>query len=286
MNNLYSTYILDFDTLMVDILCYDRETFNVVDLLLCDLPKPPKVERGKTQVLRRNYTIYQDVKTKYFHLLDGETPLYHGNSTYHLAYQLINEILFHCISENHDQHALHSGAVHLDGCGIILPGASGNGKSTLTAWMCSNGFGYLTDELIFISHDGSMTPFTRPVNLKTREPILSPGFVKRNRDSLILSGSGESMLPHRLLNPTFSNEQKTITHIIFPKFQEGVGAELSIISSAKSCFQLLQSHVNARNLPFHGVSSLSEITRNCQSYNLVYSNFNEIGPLFKSLFNN
>jgi hypothetical protein len=38
----------------------------------------------------------------------------------------------------------------------------------------------------------------------------------------------------------------------------------------------MQSHVNARNLPDHGVSALAKIVKKCSSYKLVYSNFADL----------
>ncbi|MDP6515076.1 MAG: PqqD family peptide modification chaperone [Alphaproteobacteria bacterium] len=48
---------------------------------------------------------------------------------------------------------LHSGVVgHRDGC-LLLPGASGNGKSSLTAALVGSGFPYLSDEVALLGDD-------------------------------------------------------------------------------------------------------------------------------------
>lgn len=45
---------------------------------------------------------------------------------------------------------LHAAAVGRGGRAVLLPGAAFAGKSTLTAWLLSRGFDYLTDELVYV----------------------------------------------------------------------------------------------------------------------------------------
>lgn len=49
--------------------------------------------------------------------------------------------------------ALHAGAVERDGAVLVLPGASGAGKTTLTAALMQAGWSYLTDEIVAIDLD-------------------------------------------------------------------------------------------------------------------------------------
>ncbi|PSL04746.1 hypothetical protein CLV30_105213 [Haloactinopolyspora alba] len=61
---------------------------------------------------------------------------------------------------------LHAGAVVRDGRAVLFPGASGQGKSTLTAACLQQGFDYLSDELVAVDLDtGTVTGWPRPLML-------------------------------------------------------------------------------------------------------------------------
>ena len=191
----------------------------------------------------------------------------------------MNEVIFHCIKNNSQHHAIHAGAVYKGDKCFILPGKSGKGKSSVTAWLTSNGYKYLTDELVFLSGDAKVTPLTRPINIKVKASLF-PWLNKKLSFDQIIEDKKGSMIPHRLLNPDFSPQEPQVTHIIFPEYQEGAALDFKEVTSAKSSFYLLQSHVNARNLPGHGISELANIVRKSSSYKLIYSSFEDLKIVF------
>jgi hypothetical protein len=90
------------------------------------------------------------------------------------------------------------------------------------------------------------------------------------------------MIPHRLLNNKFESGQPKATDIIFPQYDSSVESGLKEISPAKSSLYLLRSHVNARNLQGHGVSEMAQIVKQCQSFTLSYSSFDDLQYIFNS----
>ncbi len=271
---------LEFEDVVVEVGFNNDYGRRLANLLFCDLQTTDN-EHGKAV---KRYDILAAGTQPMLSVWESDKLLYHGDSPYDLAYALVNEVLYNSIVDNSSHHALHAAAVHKNGKGIILPGISGRGKSTFTALLCSNGFGYLTDELIFLSESGEMTPFTRPINLKTKAPIITDEFYAQNKDEIILAETGGSMIPHRLLNKHFTSTHATVSYIIFPEYRERATFEFTELSSAKSCFSLLQCHVNARNLPSLGMETFSGIVRNCKSYSLVYSDFDDAKKALAALF--
>ena len=93
--------------------------------------------------------------------------------TYVVAYVLweITRLLL----ENVSPHVpIHSGAVTLDGRAMVLAGRSHAGKSTLTAWLTTRGWGFLTDEVATLDLSGGrpvVEPFWRPVGVRRRGPL-------------------------------------------------------------------------------------------------------------------
>ncbi len=68
-----------------------------------------------------------------------------------------------------DRVFVHSGAVAIDGKAILLPGNSFTGKSTLTHELVKLGCKYLSDEFAILDEDGLVSPYARPINLRTED---------------------------------------------------------------------------------------------------------------------
>ena len=276
MKNSHRTYRTGFGDLSFEIECNNEDAYSIAKFLFLDFPD------STTITLTKQYDIVSSGPIPMLSLWDGDKQLYFGKSRYQLAYILMNEMIYYCINTNSTQHALHAGAVFKDDQCIILPGKSGNGKSTLTAWLTANGYQYLTDELIFLSSAGRVSPLTRPVNLKLDASYISWLFKEGGVDDQVIADEKGSMIPHRLLNPEFSLQQPQVTHILFPEYRDGAELSLEKISPAKSCLYLIPSHVNARNLSGHGIAELSSIIRKCSSYKFVYGSFNDLETIFNS----
>lgn len=65
-----------------------------------------------------------------------------------------------------DRLVLHAGAVARDGAVVVIAGASGRGKSTLTAALVQRGFAYLTDEVVALDPaTWTVLPYPKPLDL-------------------------------------------------------------------------------------------------------------------------
>ena len=76
----------------------------------------------------------------------------------------VTRILFRSFK---DWHLFHAGALALNGKGIIIPGARGAGKSTITAALALGGFKYLSDEVAMVDDDRRLHPFPKVVSLES-----------------------------------------------------------------------------------------------------------------------
>ena len=61
---------------------------------------------------------------------------------------------------------VHAGVVAHNGRGILLPGSTGSGKSTLVAELVQSGASYLSDEYALIDVDGRVHPYPGPLLLR------------------------------------------------------------------------------------------------------------------------
>lgn len=275
MENNHYIFCTGFGRQAFEIDCNNEDAYRLAEFLFADLPGAKEAEDT------RRYDILSVGIRPMMSLWDSDKRLYFGESRYRLAYILINEVIFHCIQTNTQQHALHAGAVRRGDRCVIFPGKSGRGKSTLTAWLVANGWQYLTDELVFLANDGSVSPLTRPITLKVNENHKS-WLLHGNHSCSIIAADSGSMIPHRLFNADFSVSHPRVTDIIYPDFKEGVKGCFREVSPAKSALYLMQSHVNARNLYGHGIADISAIIRRCRSYRLTYGDFADLDTIFNS----
>lgn len=72
-----------------------------------------------------------------------------------------------------DHVIVHAGAVAHRGRGIVLPGPSFAGKTTLVAALLAAGASYLSDELAVIDAQGMLHAFPRPLSLRDPETTLA-----------------------------------------------------------------------------------------------------------------
>jgi len=246
---------------------HGSQALDLIDFLCCDLQRVSE----NTPIAEYNLTV--DRGQKVFSLQNVDQQLYQGDDYYELAYTLINEIIYHVIVDTKESLAIHAAALGSNEGGILLPGKSGSGKSTFSAWLVTCGCHYLTDELVFL--DGvtpKIRPFTRPVSFKKGSLAVLKTFAHFNPEDAIV-GSAGLMLPHRLLNDDFAAENPSLSLVMFPNFVSGASIKITCISGALGCARLMECYVNARNINNHGIDRLANIARTTPIYQLTYGSF-------------
>jgi hypothetical protein len=193
-------------------------------------------------------------------------------TSYALAAGSVSGLLFHAAAVSRNERVL------------LFPGKSGAGKTTVTARLVAQGFRYLTDELVFVP-DGarSVRALPRPLNVK------SSGRAAAARD--IDSGAGWRTLVSpvaMLLQPPASqtgssSDIAALSAVVFPRFRRAEAARLTPLSPAECGLRLMACLINARNLPAHGFPDVSEIARRTPSYDLVYSDVDQVRPQMAEL---
>ena len=198
---------------------------------------------------------------------------------------LAGEVLFSLIEHNHTGLAIHAGLVSANQRSMLLPADSGSGKSSVTAWLLTQGWHYHTDELVLIDlNSGKLDAFTRPLNIKPSglKAISDIIDLKKIQSDLLVCNLA-TMIPHRLVNPNFSRVIPELKLIVFPQYNPDTVPDIKRLSGAEAGLELMRSNVIARNLPGHGFGTVTKLVKNVPAYRLHYRHFDDLEVLFSKI---
>ncbi len=139
--------------------------------------------------------------------------------------------------------AVHAGVIGFEGGCIVFPGASGIGKTTLTAGLMTAGFRYFSDETAILDRE-SLRVIPCPVSLRVKAgsweivsamwndplPVCETITVEGIRISYLIPKPGSyAVRPHEAL---------PVRYLVFPLYAAGQPSSLSPVSKAESLRRL------------------------------------------------
>ena len=277
-----SEYRVTFAGLSVIIRYSNVEVLEFLELLFNDVQG--QVTGDYEAILK----ISQDGNSGQYTLTTEKEVLARDHLGVHFAAILFDSVIFNLLNKNSLGVAFHAGAVAFQEKVILLPGQSGSGKSTMSAWLAAHGFSYLTDELIFIP-DGKpdkAIPFTRPVCIKSGSAAEIKKYIQGDNRFCILEDKEGIIVAHRALNPDFSIITASPSLILFPVYQFSFPLKIQKITGAQTSTLLMECDVNARNLADHGFKQIVRIARSIPAYRVTYGSFEGFGDALAELFDN
>lgn len=168
----------------------------------------------------------------------------------------------------------HSAAVSKGNHRLLMPGRSGVGKSTLTAFLVVNGFAYVGDDVIAIGEDdGALLPLPTCLSIKSGSwPILEQ-FYPGLGQLPTLNRYGRSM---RHVEPQHNYEVLQATSapsaIVFPAYKEGNQTHLSPLPPLQTMIHLLGAHAAlATPATEDKLRKLIRFVEQTPAYELTYS---------------
>lgn len=228
---------------------------------------------------------YQDGSGDYTLRRDGEL-LYAGARVDEVCRVLISDLITTLVSPYDAGLALHAAAVGRDGNAVVIPGASGAGKSTLAAWLVSQGYCYLTDEVAIIdlaTYD--VTGFFRPLHIKAPAlqavySLIEEGAPPEGAQQTHAPGNDPVTLiePERIA-PQSTHDGHRVRVLLFPEYAADRDYKLAALSPAQCAHRLMGSLINARNLHNKGLDAASSLARSTPGYHLRYGHFSELADL-------
>jgi hypothetical protein len=223
-----------------------------------------------------------------------------------MAEYLLGRTCYHLADRSHGGLLFHAAGLSWGEPGMILPGRIGAGKTTLTAWLLTQGFCYLTDELVFVPRgNDTFQALIRPLNVKpVARPLLrrlfhavgcdQAGSVHLGRqtrsgqprsleDGLILSGPTGDLVSPALLSSHRPLNEAGICLIVFPHYRPDCRLDVTRLTRAQAGLALMECLINARNLPRYGFEEVVRLARAVPAYRLTYSDFAQLGDVFSKM---
>jgi hypothetical protein len=158
---------------------------------------------------------------------------------------------------------LHAGVVYKEGRALILAGASGQGKSTLTTLLVESGWLFLSDEMAPVEPQSDIViPYPRtPVRrLDPGSAVTDEARSALPRETYALSGVALHRLP------------AAIGAFVFPKFAYGTDAVLTSMGPGETALQLAANCVNFLDDSGASVARIADVARRVPGFALNYGN--------------
>jgi hypothetical protein len=181
----------------------------------------------------------------------------------------------------HDGLMLHAGLMSKHGRGLMIGGVSGAGKSSLAAWLLSQGWSYHGDEQTYAdAGDLHWQGFARPLCFKGDWLSMFP-MAAAEPESVVQVG-GQALVPASLFGQKLPPEEAVRPGIVlFPKFRKGSEFSLKRLPAGRAAIQLAPLILNGGNLSHRGVAQAAGIARDCPAYDLTYGHFGQLAPLLQ-----
>ena len=229
-------------------------------------------------------TLRLETRASGFRLRRDEEVLWRGRSIVGLTAALLDEALRDLSGRSWGGVVLHAAAVTSGGRSVTIPGESGAGKTSLCAWLLRRGFGYLTDELVYVeSSSRRIHCFPRPLHVKRSGIAAIERLLPADALASLRATPTGGLVPHRLLNPHYRHETPEIGLVLLPRFDPSAACELRPLSKAETGRRLMACLVNARNLDGHGFPEATRISRAVEAFALSYGSFEQLGPALDPL---
>jgi len=196
------------------------------------------------------------------------------------AVMLLDAVIYEFAKKCTGGLLFHAAALSRKGCGILLPGQSGSGKTFLSACLTRQGYEYFTDEMALVeSQTLGINGFYKPLHIKDATISGLDTIIEKPDQNTMHPGNGKIpidqgfLVDSSYLNPVTKAGDSTAGIIIFPEFKSRGKFEMIRLTPAKTGLLLMKSLINARNLPSHGFDQIAFLARKVPAYTIIYENF-------------
>lgn len=213
------------------------------------------------------YRVVPDPAGRHTLLLDGQvlgTVDGAGLAVDWLVWHLNQQVVAH---HRHRSLLLHGAAVAVDGTATVVPGASGAGKTTLTAALVAAGADYLTDEVVVLDGEARrVRPYPKPLTVKPGSWATVAALTGRGRRGC----DGAWQVAPDALRPAAVGVAAPVAAVVVPRFSAGASARVRALDAGSALVQLTSCLFNLRQRGNRAVGALAALVRRCTVVELVF----------------
>jgi hypothetical protein len=180
--------------------------------------------------------------------------------------------------------ALHAGAVSWRGAGVVLPGATGSGKTTLVTGLIRAGFDYLSDEAALIDpRTHRLQPFPKSLTLRPESLRLLPELTERLAPELAWNTRLRYDLPVEAVRSNALGDPCNVRYVIIPRFLRGSKSRLVPISRAETLVYLSENAFNPHLFARRGLEELADVVRGAECFQMQVGDIESAVDAVKTL---
>jgi hypothetical protein len=161
----------------------------------------------------------------------------------------------------------HAGAVSLRDAGIVLPGRTGSGKSTLVKAFAEAGAQYYSDEVAAIDPSGKLHPFLKPLWLRPEGEYFGP----------------KLLVPAAAIGAKNGHRIRPVRLVAFPEWGPRARLRATRVPRSSAALALFSNAFAARAYPMRTLSDATEMVKEALCVRIRYKEAHDAVPLLQAL---
>ena len=188
-----------------------------------------------------------------------------------MASHLMLTILFVEFLKRRGYYSMHAAGFCKNGKAILLPGGSGAGKSTLAITLLRSGFGYLSDDMVYLrwdSRDLKVLGFPEDVDVTDETINFFPELASLQNAPKSVAWAKQSVRPDEIYAVEVTREARPGA-IVFPKISGKERSDVRLIDTDEAFREIIANLLltEARSCQSH-LNILTELVRQTPCYRL------------------
>jgi hypothetical protein len=217
--------------------------------LLPDLLPPLAIRRratsyDRTWSLRREGSCACGIEHRSVDLFSGRRLLFRGHDLATARLRLRAAVKLDVAEFAHRRVFLHAGAVAWNGVGIVIPGVTMSGKTSLVRELLRAGATYYSDEYAVLDSLGRLHPYPQPLGVRL-------GTTYEQNDE-----TAES------LGATVATGRVPVGFVVVTRHERGGRWNPQVLSPGHTALAMLEHAVAARRNPARVLSALQHVAQN------------------------
>jgi hypothetical protein len=230
------------------------------------------------------YTLTQRQTDQLFTLWLDDQRLSETATAGGLVHSLLWDVHKQAVASVRGLLALHAGAVAWRGVGVVLPGTTGSGKTTLVTGLIRAGFSYLSDEAALIHPEsGWLYPFAKSLTLRPESLRLLPELTKKLAPELEWTTRLRYHLSADAVRANVLGGPCRVRYVIIPSYRSGSQTALDPVSRAETLINLSKNAFNFELFGPAGVAILADLVRGADCFQMQVGDLGSAVDAIKTL---